>query len=85
MAKLLGKLAEMSCGLANQFITDSNEFLKALNNDRHVKTGQFESKVNAEFPLDYFELYEFTEADTIQFESNTQLLMDENVNITDLV
>ena len=39
MAKLIQKLTEMSCGFANQFITDSNEFLTALKNDNHVKTG----------------------------------------------
>ena len=65
MAKLLQKLTEMSCGFANQFIEDSNEFLSALKNDKHVMTGQFESKVNAEFPLDFFSPLEISEADAI--------------------
>ena len=64
MAKLLQKLTEMSCSFANQFITDSNDFLTALQNDKHVRTGQFESKVNAEFAFDFMDQFElFTEAD----------------------
>lgn len=85
MAKLLQKLTEMSCGFANQFIQDSNEFLTALKNDNHVKTGQFESKVNAEFAFDYIDSFVFGQADMINFESNTQLLTDETIDISGLV
>ena len=85
MAKLLQKLTEMSCGFANQFITDSNEFLTALKNDNHVKTGQFDSKVNAEFPVDFFQSFEFAESEMVKFKSNTQLLTDDSVDISDLV
>ena len=39
MAKLLQKMTEMSCKLANQFIKDSNELLKELNDDEMKRKG----------------------------------------------
>ena len=83
MAKLLQKLTEMSCNHANQFIGEQNEFLSALHND--VQKIQFESKINDDIPITFCKPFEFSDVDRIHFESNTQLLTDETLNIADLV
>ena len=88
MAKLLQKLTEMSCNLANDFIVESNDLLKALKkgDDQGKRRGNFESKVNLEIPIDFMKEYEFSEDDDgMQFESNTQLLTDDSIDVSQLV
>ena len=43
------------------------------------------SKINSEYPLNMESPFEFSESDTLQFSSNTQLLTDESLDIAQLV
>ena len=62
----------MSCNLANEFIVESNDLLKTLNNDELKRKGQFDSRVNRDIPIDFMKEYDFSEDDDgLQFESNT--------------
>ena len=50
-----------------------------------MKRGQFESRINAELPVDFYRPFEISESDGLKFESNTQLLTDESLDIAALV
>jgi len=75
MAKLLQKLTELSCKLANQFIQESNDALMAARTP--------EGRLTQDVEL--MRAYEFSDADNLRFESNTQLITDESLDIAALV
>ncbi len=59
MAKLLQKLTEMSCNLANDFIVESNGLLTSVNKEDPNR----KSRINMDFPVDFMKEYDFSEED----------------------
>ena len=84
MARLLFKLTEMSCNLANQYITSQNQFCKDLRNAARSE-GFRDSQINEEFPLQELHRFTLTDEDMLHFENNTQLLTDDSISVPSLV
>ena len=57
MAKLLQKLTEMSCTLANQCIIEQNELLSQQQSMAESNS----SRINSEYPLNFQNPFEFSE------------------------
>ena len=43
------------------------------------------NRINSEFPMNFQGPFEFSESDSLKFQSNTQLLTDESLDIVHLV
>ena len=71
MAKLLQKLTEMSCKIANQSINETNDFIMALERDELVRKGHFESRINNELPIILTKPIEFSRDEVLKFTNNT--------------
>ena len=70
MAKLLQKLTEMSCTLANQCIIEHNELLSQQQQSLNQADAN-SNRINSEYPLNMQVPFEFPESDTLNFTSNT--------------
>ena len=80
MARLLYKLTEMSCNLANQYVNSQNQLYKDLENaakHEHFHEGQ----ISEEFPVKELQRFVLTDSDMLTFENNTQLLTDESLSV----
>ena len=90
MAKLIYKLTEMSCAHANQYVVAHNQIKEMEEREKGRMHGdpdgfKMVSKLRDEFKFKKLGEFELSKKDMLNFESNTQLLTDEMMNIPTLV